>query len=166
MLTFSEQDGYVKKIISITCGKTACIMIRSRTSERYGKITYGIGSLTLILQSVLTLSNRSLFLLPLDPRVGTDGRVSYKVPQHASPRIVMRQRVVELWRDLANLCTEFEQLATIKDILVKNDLTWQTAPRNVGEVVVLIVIAYVEGDQVQGAVVRVGFETFLEHIVL
>ena len=102
----SIQDGYVRKIISITCGKTACIMIRSRISERYGKITCGIGSLTLILQSVLTLSNRSLFLLPLDPRVGTDGRVSYEVPKHASPRIVMRQRVVELWRDLANLCTE------------------------------------------------------------
>ena len=47
-----------------------------------------------------------------------------------------------------------------------NELTRQTASRNVGEVVVLVVVANVEGDQVQRAVIRVGFEAVLEHVVL
>lgn len=43
---------------------------------------------------------------------------------------------------------------------------WQPAAGHCGEVVVLVVIAHVEGDPVQRAVVRVRLEAFAEHVVL
>lgn len=45
-------------------------------------------------------------------------------------------------------------------------LTWQPTTRDEREVMVLIVIADVEGDHVERAVVRVRFEALLEHVVL
>ena len=47
-----------------------------------------------------------------------------------------------------------------------NKLTRQAATGNVWKVVVLIVIANVEGDQVQRTVVGVGLKAVLEHVVL
>lgn len=42
----------------------------------------------------------------------------------------------------------------------------QSAAGHGGEVVVLVMVAHVERDPVQRPVVRVGFVTFAEHVVL
>ncbi len=59
---------------------------------------------------------------------------------------MVRQAVVELGRDPPDL--------------------WQPRSRDVGEVVVLVVVAHVEGDRVQRAVVGVRLEALVEHVVL
>ena len=45
-------------------------------------------------------------------------------------------------------------------------LTRKPRPWDVGEIVVLVMVAHVEGHHVERAVVRVRLETFLEHVVL
>lgn len=43
---------------------------------------------------------------------------------------------------------------------------WQSTPGDVREVVVLIVVANIESDIVEGTIIAVGFKAFMEHVVL
>lgn len=85
-------------------------------------------------------------MLPLDPGIRADGRVSNKVINHLHPRLMARQVIVELWGQLSYL--------------------GQPTPRNIREVMVFVVIAHVKGDVVEWAVVAVRLEAFVEHVVL
>ena len=81
----------------------------------------------------------------------------------------MWQLVIELGCDLAHLCRRIKCYILILYILTQaqtNRLTRQAATGNVWKVVVLIVIANVEGDQVQRTVIGVGLKAVLKHVVL
>lgn len=82
----------------------------------------------------------------LDTREGRHARVRDKVPQRARPRLGLRQRVVELGRDLAHLR--------------------QTEARDARKVVVLVVVADVPGQVVERTIVRVGLLALDKLIVL
>jgi hypothetical protein len=42
---------------------------------------------------------------------------------------------------------------------------WKSGSRNRRKIVVLIVVAHVESDEVQRAVVGIGFKTLVEHVM-
>lgn len=85
-------------------------------------------------------------MLPLDPCIGTNGRVSDEVVDHLHPRLMAGQVVIVLRCHLPHL--------------------WQSAPRDIREVVVLIVITHIEGDIIERPIITVRLETFVEHVVL
>mmetsp|Transcript_19415 Transcript_19415/g.61768 ORF Transcript_19415/g.61768 Transcript_19415/m.61768 type:complete len:385 (+) Transcript_19415:1815-2969(+) len=85
-------------------------------------------------------------VVALDAREGRHRRVRDELPHDLGPRGVVRQRVVELVGNLAQL--------------------GQARASHVGEVVVLVVIADVEGDPVKRTIVRVRLLAGHEGVVL
>jgi len=76
----------------------------------------------------------------------SDGWVSNVAINDLQIGRVVRQVVIELAGNLLNL--------------------WQTRPRHFWEVVVLVVIANVEIQQINGSIIRISFNSFDECIVL
>ena len=85
-------------------------------------------------------------VVAMDARVRSHLRTRDEVVEHFDPRVVARNVVVVLGRYLANL--------------------GQTIAGYVGEVVMLVVVADVEGDEIERTVVRVGLVALDEHVVL
>merc|ERR1711948_73391 len=77
-----------------------------------------------------------LLHLPLDTAEGGDAVVENVPEDDSYPRLALWQVIVEFRRNLAHL--------------------GQARPRNVGEVVVLVVVAHVVRQHVQWTIVRVG----------
>ncbi len=84
--------------------------------------------------------------LALDASVRAHLGAGDEIVQDLDPRVVTRQVVVEFGCHLLHL--------------------GQSVAGYVGEVVVLVVVAHVEGDQIERAVVRVGLVALDEHVVL
>lgn len=82
--------------------------------------------------------------LSLDPGVRSDGRIGDEVVKDARPGRVLRDGVVEFGRDSLDL--------------------GQEPARDGREVVMFVVVAHVEGDPVEGPIVRVRFEALGEHV--
>ncbi len=87
-----------------------------------------------------------ILVVAVNARVGTHLRAHNEIVQDLDPRVVTRQVVIELGRNLSHLA--------------------ESVAGYVGEVVVLVVVAHVEGDQIERAVVRVGLVALDEHVVL
>ncbi len=98
--------------------------------------------MALIHQFILFSNGR----FPLHPRIRSHFRVGNIIPQYFRPRIVRGEVIVVFWTHLLQC--------------------GQPASRNAREIVMLVVVADVEGNQIERAVVGVRFLAFDEYVVL